>query len=99
MGYFKQWAELAFRVLVPGGHIFLASTPLLSDIVSSALRNSGLEKRGEVIRTVCTLRGGDRPKNAESEFASTSVIPKALCEPWLLFRKPFYVCWSTHLCH
>lgn len=86
--FFKKWSELAINVLVPGGHIFLASTPLLSDIVSSALRNSGLEKRGEIIRTVCTLRGGDRPKNAESEFASTSVIPKALWEPWLLFRKP-----------
>ena len=86
--FFEKWAVLAKRILVPGGHIFLASTPLLSDIVGSALRSAGLEKRGEIIRSVCTLRGGDRPKNAEDEFPELSVIPKALWEPWCLYRKP-----------
>ncbi|MBR1672472.1 MAG: hypothetical protein IJ702_06055, partial [Fretibacterium sp.] len=66
----------------------IASTPLLSDIVSLAMRNSGFERRGEIIRTVSTLRGGDRPKGAEREFASLSVIPKGLWEPWGLYRKP-----------
>jgi len=32
--FFSQFAGLAFRVLAPGGHLFIASTPLLSDIVS-----------------------------------------------------------------
>lgn len=56
---------LALRILVPGGHVFIASTPLLSDILSLAMRNAGFERRGEIIRTVSTLRGGDRPKGAE----------------------------------
>ena len=86
--FFYQWATLAIRILVPGGHVFIASTPLLSDILSKAMRDAGFERRGEIIRTVSTLRGGDRPKGAEKEFAETSVIPKGLWEPWGLYRKP-----------
>lgn len=79
--FFSTWAKLALRVLVPGGHFFIASTPLLSDILSTAMRNGGFERRGEIIRTVSTLRGGDRPKGAEDEFAEVSVIPKGMWEP------------------
>lgn len=86
--FFVRWAMLAFRVLVPGGHVFIASTPLLSDVLSLAMRDGGFERRGEIIRTVSTLRGGDRPKGAEIEFAETSVIPKGMWEPWGLYRKP-----------
>jgi site-specific DNA-methyltransferase (adenine-specific) len=86
--FFFKWGQLAFRVLAPGGHVFVASTPLLSDILSSAMRKAGFERRGEVIRTVCTLRGGDRPKGAEDEFPYVSVIPRGLWEPWGLYRKP-----------
>lgn len=86
--FFYEWALQAIRILVPGGHVFLASTPLLSDIVSKAMRDAGFERRGEIIRTVSTLRGGDRPKGAEEEFAEVSVIPKGLWEPWGLYRKP-----------
>jgi site-specific DNA-methyltransferase (adenine-specific) len=46
------------------------------------------EKRGEIIRTVYTLRGGDRPKNAHDEFSDVTVMPKSCWEPWGLFRKP-----------
>lgn len=86
--FFLELATLAYPVLSPGGHFFIASTPLLSDIVSAAMRQSGFERRGEIIRTVCTLRGGDRPKGAEREFADVSVIPRGLWEPWGLYRKP-----------
>lgn len=86
--FFLKWGELAYKILVPGGHIIVASTPLLSDIVSSAMRAAGFERRGEIIRTVCTLRGGDRPKGAEDEFSDLSVIPRGLWEPWSLYRKP-----------
>ena len=86
--FFHRWAAEALRLLVPGGHAFIASTPLLSDIVSRAMRDAGFERRGEIIRTVSTLRGGDRPKGAELEFAELSVIPKGLWEPWGLYRKP-----------
>lgn len=74
--------------LVPGGHVFIASTPLLSDILGRAMRDAGFERRGEIIRTVSTLRGGDRPKGAEKEFSDMSVIPRGVWEPWGLYRKP-----------
>ena len=86
--FFDKWAALALRILVPGGHVFIASTPLLSDVLSLAMRDSGFERRGEIIRTISTLRGGDRPKGAETEFAETSVIPKGMWESWGLYRKP-----------
>jgi site-specific DNA-methyltransferase (adenine-specific) len=34
------------------------------------------------------LRGGDRPRNAEKEFAGVSSLPRGCYEPWGLFRKP-----------
>lgn len=86
--FFFAWAKLAIKVLVPGGHVFIASTSLLSDILSRTMREAGFERRGEIIRTVSTLRGGDRPKGAEKEFSDISVIPKGLWEPWGLYRKP-----------
>lgn len=86
--FFKRFGELAMRVLAPGGHLFIASNPLLSTAVFSALAESGLEKRGEIIRLVSTLRGGDRPKGAEEEYPEVSVMPRSGWEPWGLFRKP-----------
>lgn len=86
--FFLKWASLAINILVPGGHVFIASTPLLSDILSKAMRDAGFERRGEIIRTVTTLRGGDRPKGAEAEYSNMSVIPKGVWEPWGLYRKP-----------
>jgi site-specific DNA-methyltransferase (adenine-specific) len=49
---------------------------------------AGLERRGEIIRLVRTLRGGDRPKLAEKEYHFISVMPRSCFEPWGLFRKP-----------
>lgn len=86
--FFHEWALAAIEILVPGGHVFIASTPLLSDILSKAMRDAGFERRGEIIRTVSTLRGGDRPKGAEEEFSDMSVIPRGVWEPWGLYRKP-----------
>jgi DNA modification methylase len=76
------------RALVPGGHVFLASNPLLSTMTFHAFQRAGFEKRGEVIRLVQTLRGGDRPKGAEQEFSEVSMMPRACWEPWGIFRKP-----------
>src|SRR5208282_109267 len=45
-------------------------------------------KRGEIIRLVQTLRGGDRPKNAHREVTEVTVMPRSSWEPWDLFRKP-----------
>ena len=47
-----------------------------------------MEIRGEVIRLVQTMRGGDRPKGHHLEFPDVSVMPRSQWEPWLLFRKP-----------
>ncbi|MCC7292093.1 MAG: site-specific DNA-methyltransferase [Phycisphaerales bacterium] len=77
-----------FPLLVPGAHVFIATNPLVSHLVYEPLIAAGLEKRGELIRVVHTLRGGDRPKNAHEEFPEISVMPKSCWEPWGLFRKP-----------
>lgn len=86
--YFFEWGRALLPVLVPGANVVVASNPLLSYIVSSALARSGLERRGELVRMVMTMRGGDRPKAAHEEFSGVSVMPRSMWEPWLLFRKP-----------
>src|SRR5437879_5592423 len=65
-------------LLVPGAHVFVASNPLVSFAVARALVDIGLERRGEIIRLVMTLRGGDRPKNAHQEFPDVSVMPRSI---------------------
>ena len=56
--------------------------------MAEALAEAGLERRGELVRLTMTMRGGDRPKNAEAEFDGVSVMPRSMWEPWLLFRRP-----------
>ena len=90
-GLYNFFGALAYglqRALVPGGHILIASNPLLSSLTFHAFQQAGLEKRGEVIRLVQTLRGGDRPKGAEEEFADVSMMARSCWEPWGIFRKP-----------
>jgi DNA modification methylase len=87
-GFFVNFAQRAYRVLTPGAHLFIATNPLLSHLVYLPLMEAGLEKRGEIIRLVQTLRGGDRPKNAHEEFSEVTVMPRSAWEPWGLFRKP-----------
>lgn len=86
--FFSAFAFQARRILRPGGHLVVASNPLVSSVTFAAIEAAGLEKRGELIRVVKTLRGGDRPKGAEHEFADVSVMPRSSWEPWGLFRKP-----------
>jgi DNA modification methylase len=86
--FFRDLGSVLQRVLVPGAHLFVASNPLLSTLTFHALQSAGLEKRGEVVRLVQTLRGGDRPKGAESEFTDVSVMARSGWEPWGIFRKP-----------
>ena len=86
--FFYTWACLLFPVLVPGANVIVASNPLLSHVVSGSLARAGLERRGEIVRLVMTMRGGDRPKAAHVEFSDVSVMPRSMWEPWLVFRKP-----------
>lgn len=86
--FFVEWARCVLRVLVPGGHVFIATNPLVSHLVYLPMLEAGFEKRGEIIRLVQTLRGGDRPKNAHEEFPDVTVMPRSAWEPWGLFRKP-----------
>jgi site-specific DNA-methyltransferase (adenine-specific) len=88
-GFFSSVAYGLLKALVPGGHVFIASNPLVSTMTFHAFIESGFEKRGEVIRLVQTLRGGDRPKGAEEEFMDVTVMPRSCWEPWGIFRKPF----------
>ena len=87
--FYVVFGRGALRSLVPGGHLLIASNPLVSTITFHALQEAGFEKRGEIIRLVQTLRGGDRPKGAESAFPDVSVMPRSCWEPWGIFRKPF----------
>ncbi|MCR2833457.1 DNA-methyltransferase [Parerythrobacter lacustris] len=86
--FFEKFATAAMHILAPGGHVMIATNPLLSHVVYIPMIEAGFEKRGEIIRLVQTLRGGDRPKSAEKEFPDVSVMPKSQWEPWGLFRKP-----------
>lgn len=86
--FFFEWARLLVPILVPGANVVVASNPLLSYLVSGALARAGLERRGEIVRLVMTMRGGDRPKAAHEEFPDVSVMPRSMWEPWLIFRKP-----------
>ena len=88
--FFFAWGRLLLAKLVPGAHAVVASNPLLSYIVSNALSEAGLERRGEIIRLVMTMRGGDRPKAAHDEFSDVSVMPRSMWEPWLVYRKPIF---------
>ena len=86
--FFFAWTRLLLPVVVPGGHVLIASNPLLSFVVANAVTRAGFERRGEIIRLTMTMRGGDRPKAAHTEFADVSVMPRSMWEPWLIFRKP-----------
>jgi site-specific DNA-methyltransferase (adenine-specific) len=86
--FFFLWARLLLPKLVPGAHVIVASNPLVSYIVSGALAEAGLERRGEIIRLTMTMRGGDRPKAAHEEFPEVSVMPRSMWEPWVVFRRP-----------
>ena len=86
--FFLLWGIKALRVVVPGAHMFIATNTFLSHILCAALNDAGWERRGEIVRLVQTLRGGDRPKNAEEEFSDVTVMPRSAWEPWELFRKP-----------
>ncbi len=86
--FFVLWAKVLYPKLVPGANVIIASNPLLSYIVAFALAEAGLERRGELIRLVMTMRGGDRPKAAHEEFTDVSVMPRSMWEPWLVFRRP-----------
>lgn len=86
--FFVDWTRLVVRTLRPGAHVFIATNAFIAQLLYEALVVGGLEFRGQIIRLVRTLRGGDRPKNAETEFPGVSSMPKGCYEPWGLFRKP-----------
>ena len=86
--FFVAWSRAVLPALRPGAHVFLAGNTFLSQLVFGAVVEGGLEFRGEIVRLVRTLRGGDRPKNAEEEFPGVCSMPRGHYEPWGLFRKP-----------
>ena len=86
--FFLRLAVLLGRAVVPGANVMVASNPLLAHIVASAMAEGGLEVRGTLIRLTMTMRGGDRPKNAHTEFEDVSVMPRSMWEPWVLLRRP-----------
>lgn len=85
--FFTDWSKLVVHALRPGGHVFIATNAFIAELLYESLVRGGLEFRGQLIRFVRTLRGGDRPKNAEDEIAGVSSMPKGCYEPWGIFRK------------
>ncbi|MBW8036005.1 MAG: site-specific DNA-methyltransferase [Planctomycetes bacterium] len=86
--FFFEWGKIVLHALRPGGHVFLASNSILSQLIFSAISDAGLEYRGNIIRVVRTLRGGNRPKNAEEQYSDVCSMPRGCYEPWGIFRKP-----------
>lgn len=86
--FFHKWGLALAPALVPGAHVIVASNPLVSYFVANAMVGAGFERRGEIVRLVQTMRGGDRPKGAHDEYPDVTVMPRSQWEPWLLFRKP-----------
>lgn len=86
--FFTDWSRLVVHALRPGAHVFIATNAFIAQLLYDALVEGGLEFRGQLIRLVRTLRGGDRPKNAEDEFPGVSSMPKGCYEPWGILRKP-----------
>lgn len=86
--FFSRFGEQALRVLVPGANVVVATNPLVSHLVAGALETAGLEPRGQLVRLVQTMRGGDRPKGFESDYPDVSVMPRSQFEPWIIMRKP-----------
>jgi len=86
--FFTEWAKVAVHALSPGGHVILACNSFLAQLAYGALVEGGIEFRGQIIRMVRTLRGGDRPKNAEEEFPGVCSLPRGAYEPWGILRKP-----------
>lgn len=86
--FFTEFGKQAMRILVPGANIVVATNPLVSHLVAGALEAAGLEPRGQLIRLVQTMRGGDRPKGFESTYSDISVMPRSQFEPWVIARKP-----------
>lgn len=86
--FFRRFAVLLSKAVVPGANVVIASNPLLSHIVASAMSEGGLELRGTLVRLTMTMRGGDRPKNAHVEFKDISVMPRSMWEPWVVLRRP-----------
>jgi hypothetical protein len=86
--FFFEFGQLLLRATVPGANVLVASNPLLAHVVAGAMSAAGLELRGQIVRLVMTMRGGDRPKNAHKEFADVSVMPRSMFEPWVILRHP-----------
>jgi len=86
--FFRQWANVLNPKIRPGGHLLIAGNSTLQMYVQNALVREGFESRATILRLYHGFRGGDRPKNAETEFPQVCVTPRGNYEPWMLFRKP-----------
>ena len=87
--FFVEWAR--GRRSCPAPPVAMSLSPVMHSLHKWSMTRwlkGGCEFRGQIIRTVRTLRGGDRPKNAEKEFPGVSSMPRGCYEPWGLLRKP-----------
>jgi site-specific DNA-methyltransferase (adenine-specific) len=73
--FFVDWGRLAGHALRPGVHVFIATNAFIAQLLYAGLVEAGLEFRGQLIRLVRTLHGGDRPRNAEEIYPDSEVVP------------------------
>ena len=73
--FFTDWSRLVVR-LQPGGHVFVATNAFIAQLLYNAIVGGGLEFRGQIIRLVRTLRGGDRPKTRKKSFRDARRFPR-----------------------
>lgn len=86
--FFARFARLVLQKIKPGGHMVVAGNSVLQHHVQAGIMKAGWENRATLLRVYHGFRGGDRPKNAETEFPEVCVTPRGNYEPWMLFRKP-----------
>lgn len=73
--FFSVVANGLLRALVPGGHVFIASNPLLSTMTFHAFQKVGFEKRGEIIRLLQTLPAAISPKELRKNSTRSPACP------------------------
>lgn len=96
--FFTEWAKLVLHAIRPGGHIFIASSSFLSQLVFSALVEGGLEFRGQLIRlelrtgltALFHRRVGPRTIHAYLQ-AAQAATPASATTIWRVLRRRQYI--------
>ncbi len=78
--FFKEWATVSIHALRPGGHVFIACSSFLCQMVYGALVGGGLEFRGQVIIFRKPIPPGMKVSECLEEFGTGGLrrLPEGL---------------------